>query len=1011
MPFRIREVLLVASPFDAYILEEDGLLTEQVFRAYEDLGLPASPRFTHVATGEEAMQKLIERRFDLVITMTRLADTGVNAFGRRVKDLRPGRPVVLLALDPKELHDPGVRIDNQAIDACFVWNGDARILLAIIKHVEDHDNVRHDVKKGNVRVIIIVEDTPRYYSAFLGHLYNELMKHAINLYEEGTDELQRRLYMNSRPKVLHATNFDDGYKLFQLYEKNVHALITDAGIQRQGVYQEEAGLRLAKKIQERVPEMPILVQSSNPHLADKARAMKAVFVDKDSPTLLKKISNFLTTNLGFGTFFFRNEKGDYLNEAKSVRELRRRIDEVPYESIAYHSDHNHFSKWLMARSEFELAEELRPVKRSDFSDEEGLRDHIREVLETAQRGRKGNIADFNRERFDQHLMTRLGRGALGGKARGIAFLYSRLTELGDELGVDMAVRFPRAAMITSEYFDAFMSNELTALAYECDDDDEITRRFLATPLPQPLEDDLRFLLERLTNPLAVRSSSMLEDSLHQPFAGVYTTLMLPNNADDPEQRFQELAAAIRLVYASTFSRNAKSYLKTTGKLVEDEKMGVIIQALVGQQHGQRFYPHFAGVAESYNFYPLGPQKAEDGVVHMALGLGRFVVDGGAAMRFDPKMPGIMPPHPSIKALLNNTQRKFYALDMERPCCDLHADLMTTVRAFDLKDAEDDGTLSPVGSVFSLDDKRVRDDLSLKGPRVVTFNNILRHKAIPLAETMQRILEVAEEGMGGPVEVEFAVDMGDYGKRMRRRQKRRPPTLYILQLRPFGALSRQKETTRLRLKPEECICRTNRGLGHGIGQEIRDIIYVKRKDWQASQNQTIADEVGQLNAELAEENRPYLLIGPGRWGSSDAWLGIPVSWAQISNAKVIVEASPAGYDVEPSQGTHFFQNITSLQLGYLTIPPGATREEPVDGNFIDWTWLDFHPSEEETEHLRHLRLSTPITVSLNGKDGKGLIAKPGVVSLRPENDKPLPMPEDVTAGIMPLASEGFLQPAD
>lgn len=975
MPFRIREVLLVASPFDAFILEEDGLLTEQVFLEFRDLSLPASPRFTHVSTGEEAIQKIKERRYDLILTMARLADTDVNDFGRRVKRLRPGRPVVVLALDSEELHAPGFEIDPQAIDGAFVWSGDAEILLAIIKYVEDRDNIEHDIAKGNVRAIIMIEDSPRYYSLFLGMLYRELMKHARSLYTEGANELQRRMYMSSRPKILHATSYEEGVRLFERYRRNVLAIISDVAILRRGLHNPHAGLDLLELVHEADPELPLLLQSAEPDVEDKAQRLGATFVDKSSPHLLEEIGNFLSLNLGFGDFVFRDRQGEEVERARDMRAMIRKLAKVPAESLEYHASHNHFSIWLMARGEFELAEQLRPMTIHDFGDVERFRHRMIALLNDAQRyTQRGTITDFNRQRFEHDLMTRLGEGALGGKARGLAFMYRRLSDLGDEHFHDLPVRFPKTIVVTSEHFDAFVAQEeLRHFAVACEDDREIERRFLATPLPEKLANDLLFLVENLDGPLAVRSSSLLEDSLHQPFAGVYATLMIPNSSLDPRQRLAELCAAVKLVYASTFSQNAKSYLQSTGKRVEEEKMSVIVQGLVGRRYGRRFYPTFAGVAESYNFYPLGPQKPEDGVVHVALGLGRFVVTGGASLRFNPRLPGVLPPFPNVKSLLHNTQQNFYALDMEHPCADLATDLTKCVREFALRDAEDDGTLVAVGSVFSADDGRVRDDLSLTGPRVITFNNILRHKAIPLAETLCKLLKIAEEGLGGAVELEFACDMGDWGRRLRRGQKLHLPTFYLLQLRPFAAFTSHAESVQLNFARADSLCVSSRSLGHGV-KNLHDVVYVRRDRWQAEHNKAIAAEVARLNAELGRAGRPYMLIGPGRWGTADEWLGIPVQWAHIANVQVLVEASPAGYDVEPSQGTHFFQNITSRRLGYITLAPGADSNGSED--FVDWAWLDAQPAHCETEHLRHLRLEEPLTVVLNGRKGRGVVAKPG-----------------------------------
>ncbi|HEX9735888.1 MAG TPA: PEP/pyruvate-binding domain-containing protein [Thermoanaerobaculia bacterium] len=975
MPFRIREVLLVASPFDAFILEEDGLLTEQVFLEYRDLSLPASPRFTHVATGEEAIRKLKEQRYDLILAMARLADTDVNDFGRRVKRLRPGRPVVVLALDSEEIHRPGFAIDPQAIDGAFVWAGDAEILLAIIKYVEDRDNIDHDIAKGNVRAIIMIEDSPRYYSLFLGMLYRELMKHARSLYTEGTNELQRRMYMSSRPKILHAASYEEGVRLFERYRRNVLAIISDVGILRQGLHNSEAGLDLLELVHEADPELPLLLQSAEPDVEGKAKRLGATFVDKSSPHLLEEIGNFLSTNLGFGDFVFRDRQGDEVERASDMRGMIRKLAKVPAESLEYHASHNHFSIWLMARGEFEMAEQLRPMTIHDFGDVERFRERMIALLNAAQRDtHRGTISDFSRQRFEHHLMMRLGEGALGGKARGIAFMYRRLSDFGDETFHDLPVRFPKTIVLASDLFDAFVAQgDLRHFAVAEGDDREIERRFLREQLPEQLAGDLLVVVESLEGPLAVRSSSLLEDSLHQPFAGVYATLMIPNGSPDPRQRLAELCAAVKLVYASTFSQNAKSYLKATGKRVEEEKMAVIVQSLVGRRYGRRFYPAFAGVAESYNFYPLGPQKPEDGVVHVALGLGRFVVAGGAALRFNPHLPGVLPPFPNARAMLNNTQRKFYALDMEHASTDLARDLAAAVREFELQDAEDDGTLAPVGSVFSADDGRVRDDLSLKGPRVVTFNNILRHRAIPLADTLCRLLQIAEDGLGGPVEIEFACDMGDWGRRVRRGEKLYLPTFYLLQIRPFAAFTRHAESVQLNFARGESLCVSSRSLGHGV-KKLADVVYVRRDRWQAERNKAIAAELAEVNAGLGREGRPYMLIGPGRWGTADDWLGIPVQWAQISNVKVLVEASPADYDVEPSQGTHFFQNLTSRRLGYITLPPGADKNG--GGDFLDWDWLDAQGAHRETEHLRHLRLEEPLVVVLNGRDGRAVVAKPG-----------------------------------
>ena len=980
MPYRVREILLVSSPYDAFILEEDGQLTEQVFFEYRDVSLSGPPRVTHAATGEDALRLLKTRRFDLILTMTSLADMGVNAFGRRVKKLRPGRPVVLLALDRKELDRASNLLDPKAMDGAFLWAGDSQILLAIIKYIEDKQNVDLDIQHGNVRVIIMIEDSPRYYSSFLGMIYKELMTQSHSLYSEGVNELHRRMYMRSRPKILHATNYEEGVELFERYSDNVMAVITDVRIPRDGQLDPTGGLDFARYVLEYDPECPVLLQSAEAENEEKAEAIGATFVNKNSTSLLAAIRSFFRRKLGFGDFVFRNPDGVEVARAKDVRDLERHLAVIPEESLVHHASYNHFSVWLMARSEFEVAERLRPRQVSDFPSVEATREYLINLLRETQRtAHRGVISDFDRTQFDETLFSRIGQGSLGGKARGIAFLNLNLahTDASDFGG--MVVRIPKTVVITTDKFDELMdSNDLHDFAYSCDDDREIAHRFLESRIADDLRSDLTFIAHHIEGPLAIRSSSLLEDSLHQPLAGIYSTLMIPNSSRDPEVRLREISNAVKLVYASTFYQNAKTFLASTGNRVEEERMGVIIQELIGRRHGDRFYPSFAGLAQSRNFYPIGPQRAEDGVVTAALGLGRLVVDGGLALRFSPYHPQVLPQLATPKSIMEGTQRGFYALDMGEDCCDDVADVDSNVRFYDLKEAELDGTLLPVASVFSVDDQQLRDDLGLPGPRIVTFSNILKHKAVPLAEALVIVLEIAEQGLGSSVELEFACDMGDWGRPMRPGRERSHPELYLLQVRPFGSRAATGEVKKLEYEHEQALCSSGRSLGHGIEDGIRDIVYVRRDRWEAAENKAIASEVGELNKALGER-RPYVVIGPGRWGTADPWLGIPVQWSQISNVRVIVEASPAGYDVEPSQGTHFFQNITSLRVGYLTLPPGADKARTDGGSFLDWEWLDNQEATTETHHLRHLRLDKPLTVLLDGRQGKGVILKPNTTT--------------------------------
>lgn len=983
MPYRVREVLLVASPYDAFILEEDGLLTEQVFLEYMDVSQPGAPRFTHARSGEEAMALLRKQRFDLVLTTASLPDMSAERLGREVKAMRPGRPVVLLALDRAALPEPGGplpgrALDRSALDAGFLWSGDAKILLAIVKTVEDRENVDHDTALG-VRAILILEDSPRYYSSFLGMLYKELMQQSRSLYAEGVDEMARQLYMKSRPKVLHATSWEEGMALFERYRRYVMGVICDLRLPRGGVLDDGAGLAFAGHVRASDPELPVQLQSSAGVGSRRAAAMGVGFLDKSSPTLLADLREFLRLQLGFGDFVFRTcDSGAEVGRARDLRELEQQLAVVPEESIVYHAARNHFSIWLLARSEFELAEQLRPQEVADFPSVAATRTYLLGLLrEVHERAQQGVVADFAAATFAEQPFSRLGQGSMGGKGRSIAFLHRTLAAMRPEDFGGLEVRLPRTLVVATEHFRRFVDqHDLAALAAQAADDAEVRRSFLAAPLPAALEAELQAVVEKLSGPLAVRSSSLLEDSLQGGMAGLYDTVMVPNVDPDPRRRLRELGGSVKRVYASLFTRGARRYLESTGYLLEEEKMAVVIQAVVGRRRGDRFYPSFSGLAQSFNYYPFGPQRPDEGVVHLALGLGRTIVEGGRCLRFSPARPEVLPQFATPRALLGSSQNGFYALDL-RAEGEEGAD---RVRWFDLAVAEEDGALHAAGSVLVPGEERVRDDLTQPGPRVVTFNNLLRHRAIPLAEALRRLLDVAQQGLGRAGEIELAGEMGDWGRPDAARGDgargpvREPPRLYLLQLRPMATQLGPRGGAAAEPAAERCICRaSSRVLGHGLYEGIQDLVHVRRDAWEPRHHREIAAEIGALNERLRAEGRRYVLIGPGRWGTADSSLGIPVEWAQISEVEVLVEASPAGYDVEPSQGAHFFQNITSLQLGYLTVPPGADAESG-RADFLDWRWLESRPAAATTRFLRHLRFAEALPVELDGARGKGWIGK-------------------------------------
>ena len=969
MRYKIRDILLVSSMYDQYLFEEDGRLYELIRQEFQVLNLSHPPEMTHVSSGGEALELIASgEHFDLIITTLHIEDMHVVRFARELRETGVETPIVLLAYDNKERKELVTHYDTSVFEKVFLWQGDYRLLIAIIKSLEDKLNVDNDTRAVGVQVIILVEDSVQFYSMYLPLVYTEILNQSQRLITEGVNISHRFLRMRARPKILLCTDYEEAWAYYEKYEQFILGIITDVNFKRNGVKDPDAGFTFASTVRTRHSDISVLLQSSNPDFEPKAREIGASFLQKGSPRLLHHLRSFMLDNFGFGDFIFRTGDGQEVGRATDLKTLEDHLRKVPDDSIVFHASRNHFSNWLKARTEFGLAHKLRPHKVSDFASVADLRNELITALREYQESRqRGVITEFSRESFDPVSgFARIGSGSLGGKARGLGFINTVINRyhIRDYFpGVEISV--PGAAVIATDVFDRFLAdNNLEVFAMNARDDAELAERFLSAPhFPQDILRRLSEFLDLMHEPLAVRSSSVLEDSQYQPFAGVYATYMLPNNNPDHHIRLQELLESIKLVYASTFSRRAKDYMKATAYRLEEEKMAVIIQRMVGAARNNRFYPDFAGVAKSYNFYPVPPQNATDGIVQVALGLGKTVVDGGNSVRFCPKYPRHLMQFFSTKETIRNAQQEFLALDLNeglvpRPP---HAPDVF-IKKFDLTSAEEDQTLFHVGSTYSPENDSVYDGISRQGKRVVTFAPILKHKIFPLPEILELILDLGTWGMGTHVEVEFAVNM--------KVPPDRPRDFALLQIRPLVLSLEMEELDVDTVSPEDLICQSQQVLGNGVFDGIHDVVVVDIQTFDRARSREVADEISQVNAKLVSAKCPYLIIGVGRWGSLDPWLGIPVTWDQISGASVIVESGFRDMHVTPSQGSHFFQNITSFRVGYFTV------NAAVPSSFIDWEWLQKQPAAEELVFTRHLRFDDPITVKINGHKNKGVILKPG-----------------------------------
>ncbi|HUD71437.1 MAG TPA: PEP/pyruvate-binding domain-containing protein [Dongiaceae bacterium] len=973
MRHRVRHILLVSSLYDSFTLSEDGHINEALLRQYHDLNLHETPDLTRVSGGEEALALARdEARCDMIITSLQVGDMDAATLARRVREEKLGIPVVLLAYNNRDLNEFLSRHGRDAVDRIFLWQGDARILLAMVKDQEDRMNLERDTGRMGVPAILVVEDNIRFYSSFLPVIYSELMQHGQRLLAEGLNLSQKIRRMRARPKVLLCESFETAIDYFERHESNILAILSDFEFPRGGVLDRRAGVELVIRIQAVRPDIPIVMQSSIAENELIAQSLGVSFLQKGSPFLMHRLRELLLERFGFGDFVFRMPDGTEIDRASDLGALIEKLRTVPAESLAFHGERNHFSMWLKARSEFTLAERLRARKVSDYATREDLRAELVNAIGGYRRARdRAVVADFDRRRYDPTIsMARIGGGSLGGKARGLAFVNRLLLE------ADIIDRFPgvrvdvpSAVVLGTDLFDTFMAeNHLDEFALSSPSDEAIRERFATGTLPTGLLADLRAFLRTTTHPLAVRSSGLLEDSPSQPLAGVYRTVMVPNRGS-LQRRLDDLVAAIRAVYASTYSGQAKAFLRATPFRLEEEKMAVLLQEIVGRTHGERFYPDFSGVARSHNVYPSPPMKGEDGIAAVALGFGRTVVEGGACLRFCPRYPRNVLSASTVDNLVKDAQRSFYALDLTRGTTRGGPEGAELTR-LDLEAAEADGALGAVGSTWSPENNMVYDGLARPGVRLVTFAPILKHGVFPLAELLDRLLAIGREGTGTEVEIEFAValggsapEAGPAGGGMLR------PRFGFLQMRPL-ALAAGLETVVLDDLPDAAlVCRSDAVLGHGRVSDLRDVVVVDYERFDRLRSVEAAEQVARFNDQLQQRGVPYLLIGVGRWGSLDRHLGIPVTWNQIAGARVIVESGFRDMQVTPSQGTHFFQNLSSLNIGYFTVNPQAG-----DG-FVDWEWLRSRPAVEETAFVRHLRFDAPLLVKMDGRSGRGAILKP------------------------------------
>ena len=962
---RVRDILLVSTFYDAFIFEQDGRLSEQIFGEYRQLYLSTAPRITSVPTGAQALEKLKSHSYDLVITMVRIGEIGPFELARQVKETHPDLTVLLLLnvgsdYQIWESHEA----ERQYIDDVYLWNGDTKLFLAMVKNVEDSMNVEYDTTHGLVRVILLVEDSVHYYSMFLPSLYSVIMKQTQKLIEEEVSYVNKHLRMRVRPKVLLAHDFEEAIRLYDKYKDYILCVISDVRYKVKGETDAQAGIKLIKHVMAENKDLPMILQSSEDENEQLAHDLNVHFLNKNSKHLFKDLREYIVYSLGFGNFIFRSPDGEVIDEAANISEFEERILIIPEDSLEFHSKHNHFSNWLIARGEIQIAKKIRPMKMEDFKSRDELRQFLHLIFRTVRvEKNRGKIINFDAASLSElNQVIRLTDGSLGGKGRGLAFLNALLCTMNYENKFkNTSIALPSTAIIGTNEFDHFVERNCIVENIQGKSDGEIDEIFIQGLLSESLVERLKIYLDVVKYPIAVRSSGLLEDSQAQPLAGVYRTFMLPNNHSDRLHRLKQLMDAIKLVFASVYIKDARNFLDSLNFMVEEEKMAVIIQETVGSPMGEQYYyPHISGVAQSYNFYPTSRLEHSDGIANIVLGLGKAVVEGKNNHRFCPRYPDI--DLLTQDEIMRNSQKEFYALNLANNDFDLIGGEETTLSILTLKDAEEHGSLRYLASVWDYNDSRLTDNLQERGPKVLTFSSILKYKYFPLAKIVKELLKIGEIALGNPVEIEFAVNL-EKDKSLTNK-----PTFYILQIRPLSVNTDAYHIDTTQLIKSELLMYTEHGMGNGVIDNLCDVIYLNPKTFDKTKTYDMQQEIEIFNDKMAKAGKHYILIGPGRWGSRDRFLGIPVRWPQINRAKIILETGLKDFVVEASQGTHFFHNLVAMNVGYFTIPYASQTD------FLDQDWLLKQPHIEKGEYFVHIKFDHPLQVKMDGKTGKAMILK-------------------------------------